>query len=522
MGICLNPGNDGYKEALRSEIYVDKTELIAHTNRLLGTKNKYVCVSRPRRFGKTMAEEMLQAYYSLGCDSKTLFSDKKIAKHESFEKHRNKYAVIHLNMQEYLSKVRNVDDMFALIAKVFVREVQKEYGDIDFFSESDLSWCMSDVYQNTKVPFVVLIDEWDCIFREYRDSKEEQEKYLDFLRDLLKDKSYIALVYMTGILPIKKYGTHSALNMFDEYSMTNPRELAEFVGFTAEEVKVLCDRYHMDYEEAKNWYNGYSFPESLEIYSPKSVVSSMMTGRYSDYWNQTESFEALRMYIALNMDGLKDAVLRMLAGFREKVNIRNYANDMVTFRGYEDVLTLLVHLGYLAYDINTEEVYIPNKEISKEFVTAIGSVEWGEVVQSVKKSGLLLEAILREDEETVAEEMQRTHYETSILQYNDENALSYTISLALYAAREYYTVVREFPTGKGFADMVFLPKKNHQDKPVLLVELKWDKGADTAIRQIEEKNYEGILKDYTGKLILVGINYDKRTKEHECKIISRA
>ena len=191
---------------------------------------------------------------------------------------------------------------------------------------------------------------------------------------------------------------------------------------------------------------------------------------------------------------------------------------MTTFGGYEDVLTLLIHLGYLAYDIDCQEVYIPNKEISKEFVTAIGSVEWGTVARSIKKSDLLLEAILKGDEQAVALGIEQAHYETSILQYNDENALSYTISLALYAAREYYTVIRELPTGKGFADMVFLPKKNHMDKPVLLVELKWDKDADAAIRQIEEKRYTGQLQSHGGKIIMAGISYDKDTKKHECMI----
>lgn len=518
MGSYLNPGNGLFKMALNSKIYVDKTEIIAYTNSVICSEQRFLCVSRPRRFGKSMTANMLAAYYSIGCDSCNLFENKKIASCESYEKHRNKYQVLYLNMQEFLSKAKTVEKMFALMAKVFVRDARKEFSEIEFLSETDLGWCMADVYQESKIPFVVLIDEWDCIFREYKENKEEQEKYLDFLRDLLKDKSYIALAYMTGILPIKKYGTHSALNMFDEYTMTNPRELAEFVGFTAEEVKELCEKYQMDYDEATNWYNGYSFPDASEIYSPKSVISAMMSGRYSDYWNQTETFEALRMYIELNMGGLKDAVLRMLAGFREKINVRNYANDMVTFRGYEDVLTLLVHLGYLAYDINKEEVYIPNKEISKEFVTAIGSVEWGTVIRSIKKSDSLLEAIWQGDEQTVAKEIQQAHYETSILQYNDENALSYTISLALYAAREYYTVIRELPTGKGFADMVFLPKKHHLGKPVLLVELKWDKDADTAIRQIEEKNYTGVLQEHSGELIMVGISYDKDTKEHECVI----
>ena len=518
MGSYFNPGNRLFQIALSSKIYVDKTTMIAYTNSILCSEQRFICVSRPRRFGKSMALNMLAAYYSKGCESKEIFINKKIADCESFEQHLNKYHVLYLNMQEFLSKSKSVEEMFTIISRLFVKEAKKEFPEIEFFSETDLDWCLADVYQESRIPFVILIDEWDCIFREYKENKEEQKKYLDLLRGLLKDKAYVALAYMTGILPIKKYGTHSALNMFDEYAMTDPGVLAEFVGFTSDEVKDLCGEYQMDYEEAKNWYNGYSFPNALEIYSPKSIVSAMMAGRYSDYWNKTETFESLKMYIEMNMNGLKDALLRMLAGFREKINIRNYVNDMVTFHGYEDVLTLLVHLGYLAYDMDTKEVYIPNKEIAEEFVTAIGNVEWGTVVQSIKKSDLLLEAIWRKDAQTVAWGMEQAHYETSILQYNDENALSYTISLALYAAREYYTVIRELPTGKGFADMVFLPKKNHMDKPVLLVELKWDKDADTAIRQIKEKRYSGMLKEHSGEMIIVGINYDKGTKKHECVI----
>lgn len=520
MGNYLNPGNKLLKMALSSQIYVDKTEMISYTNHVICTEQRYICVSRPRRFGKSMAVNMLTAYYSRGCDSKELFADKKIAECESYEEHRNKYNVLYLNMQEFLSKEKTIDDMFSFIAKVFVKEVRKEFPDIDFLDETDLGWSIADAYQESQIPFVILIDEWDCIFREYKDNRAEQERYLDLLRAILKDKEYVALAYMTGILPIKKYGTHSALNMFDEFAMTDPRGLAEYVGFTAEEVQDLCEKYHMDYEEAKSWYNGYSFYRAPEIYSPKSVVSAMITGKYSDYWNQTETFNALKMYIEMNFDGLRDAVIRMLAGFRERIDIRRYNNDMVSFGGYEAVLTLLIHLGYLAYDMDREEVYIPNKEISREFVSALSDAEWGTVVQSIKKSDSLLEAIWQGNEQIVASAMEQAHYETSILQYNDENALSYTISLALYAAREYYTVIREMPTGKGFADMVFLPKKNHLDKPALLVELKWDKDADTAIKQIEDKNYTGVLQDYIGKIITVGINYDKSTKIHEC-IISK-
>ena len=265
MGNYLNPGNKLLKMALSSQIYVDKTEMISYTNRVICTEQRYICVSRPRRFGKSMAVNMLTAYYSRGCDSEELFTDKKIAKCESYEEHRNKYNVLYLNMQEFLSKEKIVDEMFYLIAKVFVKEVRKEFPDIDFLDETDLGWSIADAYQESQIPFVILIDEWDCIFREYKDNRAEQERYLDLLRAILKDKEYVALAYMTGILPIKKYGTHSALNMFDEFAMTDPRGLAEYVGFTAKEVQELCEEYHMDYEEAKSWYNGYSFYRAPEI-----------------------------------------------------------------------------------------------------------------------------------------------------------------------------------------------------------------------------------------------------------------
>ena len=284
MGSYFNPGNRLFQIALSSKIYVDKTKMIAYTNSILCSEQRFICVSRPRRFGKSMALNMLAAYYSKGCESKEIFINKKIADCESFEQHLNKYHVLYLNMQEFLSKSKSVEEMFCLISKLFVKEAKKEFPEIEFFSETDLDWCLADVYQESRIPFVILIDEWDCIFREYKENKEEQKKYLDLLRGLLKDKAYVALAYMTGILPIKKYGTHSALNMFDEYAMTDPGVLAEFVGFTSDEVKDLCGEYQMDYEEAKNWYNGYSFPNALEIYSPKSIVSAMMAGRYSDYW----------------------------------------------------------------------------------------------------------------------------------------------------------------------------------------------------------------------------------------------
>jgi hypothetical protein len=323
---------------------------------------------------------------------------------------------------------------------------------------------------------------------------------------------------MTGILPVKKYGTQSALNMFNEFSMTNPRQLAEFVGFTESEVKALCTQYDMDFEETRRWYDGYQFENMEHIYSPRSVVEAMTSHCFDSYWNQTETFEGLREYIVMNYDGLKDTIIELLAGNRKEIDTTSFMNDMTTFQGVDDVLTLFIHLGYLAYDYSTKEVFIPNSEVASEFVTATKTSDWQEVIKAVKNSEALLKSTWNQDAQAVAEAIEEAHFETSILKYNDENSLSCVISLAYYSARIYYTQVRELPTGKGFADIVFLPRKNHLDKPALVVELKWDSSAEGAIAQIKEKKYVKALEEYHGNILLVGVNYDVKTKKHECEM----
>lgn len=518
MGIYLNPGNNKFKRAVNSYIYVDKTGLIKYTNSIVDTLQSCVCVSRPRRFGKSMAADMLTAYYSKGCDSRELFSSLEIAKDENFEEHLNKYDTIFLNMQEFLSRSSNVKELLERVEGKVIRELKKQYPDVELYDENDLAETMQDIFAESECPFIVIIDEWDCIFREFKHDKAAQEIYLDFLRDLLKDKEYIYLAYMTGILPIKKYGTHSALNMFDEFSMIDPGPLAEYVGFTEKEVEALCQKYQMDINEIKNWYDGYSFEEVEAVYSPKSVVSCMRLGKLGNYWNQTETFEALQIYIDMNFEGLRDDILSMIAGETVPVNTRSFTNDMTTFRTEDDVLTLLIHLGYLGYRYADKTVFIPNEEIRSEYVSTIAVSDWGEVSKALKNSADTLQAIWQGREEQVAEGIRQAHFETSHLQYNDENALSYTISLALYAARNFYTVHRELSGGKGFADIVYVPRKRFLDKPALVVELKWDKNAEGAIQQIKEKEYCRSLEEYKGNLLLVGINYDKKTQVHTCKI----
>ena len=218
----------------------------------------------------------------------------------------------------------------------------------------------------------------------------------------------------------------------------------------------------------------------------------------------------------MDMDGLKDSVVRMLAGESVPINVGTFSNDMTTFATKDDVLTLLVHLGYLTYDSMDGTVSIPNKEVSQEYVNAISTMNWHGVAESVEFSRKLLEALWNMDADAVAEGIEKAHEEISILQYNDENSLSCTIQLAFYFAREYYTIVRELPAGKGFADVCMIPGKKYPDKPAVMIELKWDKSAGGAIEQIKEKQYGNALKEYQGKLLLVGINYNKTTKKHEC------
>ena len=533
MGIYLNPTNQNFYEAVNKEIYVDKSLLIQHIEYLRNKVNKYICVSRPRRFGKSTDANMLVAYYSMGCDSRNIFDSLKISQTDIYLEHLNKHHVIHINMQDFLSKTHDIEKMILLLAKLILRELKKVFPKVDYIDTSDLIQIMEDVYVETNTRFIFVIDEWDCIFREYAQDKESQKiyldflrnllkdkpyielAYLDFLRNLLKDKPYIELAYMTGILPIKKYGTHSALNMFEEISMIDPGLLSEFMGFTETEVQNLCIQYNISFDEMKQWYDGYHMTNDISTFSPRSVVSSIVRKQFGNYWTSTETYEALQVYIDMNFDGLKDNIVQLLAEENIPVQTTSFQNDMTTFKSKDDVLTLLIHLGYLGYNGSLHTCYIPNKEVVDSFVNSIRSSNWHETTRALLNSRELLQATWNKDEEAVARYIEEAHLDTAILTYNNENALSYTIAIAYITARNHYTIIREMPSGKGFADMVFIPIDN---KPAMIIELKWDQKVKTAIDQIKEKNYPQGLKKYQDNLLLVAISYDKETKKHHCKI----
>jgi hypothetical protein len=518
MGNYLNLGNDGFT-SIRKGTYVDKTGLISFINSTLGTKQKLTCVSRPRRFGKSFAAQMLCAYYDRSCDSRSLFTDLEIAKDPSFEEHLNKYDVIYLDMTLFISGTANIKSVVSEIITTVISEVREAYPEVR--QTQTIYETLANVTDATGNKFIILIDEWDALFREAKNDTELQKEYIQFLRSLFKtpltDKM-IAGAYMTGILPIKKYGTQSALTDFKEYTMINPKKLAEYVGFTEPEVKTLCKEYDMDFGEVKHWYDGYSFERIKSVYNPNSVMEAVINDEIADYWTQTETYESLKVYIDMDFDGLKESIVQMLGGAHCPVKTIVFQNDMTSIQSRDDVLTLLVHLGYLAYDACEKTVRIPNEEIRQEFVAAVENGKHKELAKLIQTSDLLLKATIRGNEDAVAEAIETAHSAgIAPLFYNDEQALRSVIRFAYISCVDEYLRIEELPTGIGYADVVYIPKKGSA-LPVMIVELKMNKSADSAIDQIKNRNYPQALKDYGSDILLVGVSYDDKTKKHSCRI----
>ncbi len=519
MGIYVNPGNASFEMSRFSDIYVDKSMLIAQINRVYRTERRFLCVSRPRRFGKSMAANMLTAYYSRGCDSSRLFSGLAIEREACFPVHLNQHNVIRWDVQRFLDGRRSQDTFIEEIERLVIKDLKREFPECGDYPEgSKLKTVLDDIYGQRGEGFIFIIDEWDCVFRLAKERKDIQKDYLDFLRGLFKGAEYVDLAYLTGILPVKKYGEHSALNIFEEYSMINSEELTTMFGFTQEEVVRLCEESDMDFREIERWYDGYLM-NGVHIYNPKSVVDAVRRKKLRSYWTGTETYEALKVYIELNFDGLREAIVEMLGGIRCKVNSQKFQNDMTTFTSKDDVLILLVHLGYLTIDEGAEEVFIPNQEITQEFLNVVNDSNWAGLTDALNRSAELLQNTWERNQEAVAAGISTIHNETaSMLQYNNENSLTCTVLMAYYSAKTYYmNPVMELPTGKGYADVVYLPKRD-VGRPALIVELKWSKSAQGAINQIKDRQYASWIRDYTGDILLVGINYDRETKEHTCVI----
>ena len=527
MGIYLNPKNDNFKEILSREIYVDKTMMISVLNDFITAKNKYICVSRPRRFGKTVANNMISAYYSRGCDSKELFSKLKIASDKDFETNLNKMNVIKIDVNSEYRNAINPDRLIIKITNAIRSEMQEQYPSLVFTEDDSIADCIVKVFTATSQQFVILMDEYDVLVRENA-SETLFSQYLNLLNGLFKSDTVrpaIALAYLTGILPIVRDKVQSKLNNFREYTILDAARLSEFTGFTTEEVKTLCQKYSISFDECKRWYDGYNFSwnengeeKKCEIYSPESVVMCAENHRFSNYWNRTSSYEVISDRIQQNFAGTKDDVIKMIAGESVDVNVTTYTNTMKSFRTKSDVFTYLIHLGYLAYDSENKTCRVPNMEVLQEW-TNVAEVETdyavtNEIIQASKE---LLSETLAKNETAVAEALDKSHiHVTTNRSYNNEDALQSAIYLAYIYALNKYTIVREMTAGKGFADVVFIPFV--PDIPAMIIELKRNSSTESALNQIKEKKYFDSQEHYSGNLLFVGINYDENTKTHTCQI----
>ena len=520
MGTYLNPGNGGFFD-IRQRNYVDKTGLIAQINKVIGTSDKLTCISRPRRFGKSFAAQMLCAYYDKTCDSSALFDDLAIAKSADYKAHLNRYDVIYIDMTGVKPATDGFRSLVPFLTERLTSELMEAYPGIPV--SADFSSTLVNAVKRAGNRFIAIIDEWDAPIRE---APETQKEYLEFLRSLFKNSGVtskvFAAAYMTGILPIKKDGSQSAISDFQEYTMVYPSQFAEYVGFTEKEVREICIEKSTDFASMKQWYDGYAFDGVGSVYNPNSVMRAVRNKRFRSYWTETSASDNLMEYISMDKEGLGKTIAEIIGGVEKPVDTNGFSNDLITFRNQDDVLTLLIHLGYLAYDEDTGCVRIPNEEIRLEFARAIRDDKRPETMQRIRDSEQLFLDTIHMNEEAVAAQIEKVHMqETSPLHAHNEQTLRAVLQLAYFSYKDNYMKLEELPAGKGYADIVYLPKKK-SSMPALVIELKWNSSAETAIQQIKNRNYPAALKGYGGDILLVGISYHKDApagqRKYSCRI----
>ncbi len=531
MGTYINRGNSEFRDIVTHE-YVDKTSLIPLVNATLNSENRYSCVTRCRRFGKSMAAKMLCAYYDKSCDSRELFAGLKAEQDASFGTYLNKYTVLYLDVTSFTARPEVRTTIVRTIQDEIIYELKEAFPEVKYKDNSDLMDVLSSVHHATGEKFFFIIDEWDAICREFPERRRMKgdpevvtptilDEYVMLLRRLFKTQNsdrVFAGAYLTGILPIKKYNTESALNNFCEYSMIDPAYLASCYGFTEEEVETMAKKHGASMEDLRRWYDGYRIGKESHMFNPYSVMKALQRGTCRSYWTTTGAYDSVITYIQMNFEGLKDDIIRMLAGERVYVNTTKFQNDMYIVRSKNDVLTVLIHLGYLAYDEGKRRCYVPNKEVADELLNAVEDTSWTRLADTITASQELLDATIAGNGQAVARAIDLAHDEnTSILSYNDENSLACVLTIAYIWAKNDYVIHREYATGKGYADLVMIPRRPI-NKPAMVIELKFNNTADTAIDQIKRKEYPSKIAEYTGDILLVGINYDKETKRHECVI----
>ena len=572
-GIFLNPeGNNAFTEILNnriSKVFVDKTGFIGETIDRLDSDSKLIAFTRPRRFGKTIMARMLASYYSKSVDSMEMFSNLKISAYKgkklidnketevTYKTYINKFDVIYIDMNtvdtKYLTyvkgeQVKNVADIVDFLEYQIISELKDYPLFLSILEEAQtgntgLADALSKIHKSLGITFVLIMDEWDLVYREYRDDGKLQKKFIDLLRGLFKSSDSLesfSLVYLTGILPIKKYNSQSALNNFDEYNMLTPGGFAPYFGFTKNEVDLICEQRVCSLSRSvlKDWYDGYKIRMSIEdkvskkrnvvdldIYNPNSVCKAVNRNECTNYWSGTSSNEEVIRLINMNFRGIKTDITKLIDGIRVPFNSNNFQNDMVSIKDKNDILSLLVCLGYLGCieeNNGSKLAYIPNQEIRQTLLSIVKGQKWSRRTEIVRRSEALLNSIIKkQDGGKVAEIIQNIHNSSavSLLDYNSEESLTYCVMTALqWSTMDIYDSHREEQAGKGRIDLVYVPE--YDEYPLIIIEFKYGKSAEEAIEQIEKQKYYRRYTERYRKIILVGINYSKTTKEHQCLIES--
>lgn len=515
MARCLNT-KSAYKDfhmLVHDRNFVDKSGIIESISARINTKNRYVCITKPRRFGKTSVLNMLGAYYCKAYDSSALFDDLKISRTKTYTTHLNKYNVINLCMNNLSDQGNTYDDYINLTKNAIRRDLIKSYPEL----KDDEFDSISEMLAATDDEFIFIIDEWDYIFS-HELYQEHYGDFLEFLRNLLKDKSYVALAYMTGVLPIKKYSTGSALNMFDEYTMLGDHSFDEYFGFTESEVTALCQKQDiLSIDAIRDWYNGYLTSSGKRLYNPRSVVLALLNGYCQSYWTKTGKIDEVLFFLKYNIGEVRDDVVKMVNDTPVMISIaEEYSAGQETISNREEIYSAMVIYGLLSYHEGT--IKIPNKELMLEFQKALKDDDFGYVAELVRNSDEILGATWAKRGDVVASYLHNIrNSELPILKYSDENSLSCVVTLAYLSARNKYRIEREEKSGKGFVDFIFYPRQ--KGLPGIILELKADKSPQDAIAQIKQKEYsEKLKRENIDNILAVGLNYDTHKKEHQCVI----
>lgn len=534
MGIYLN-GTSAYalyKGETTKPYFVDKSQILEKLFPLVDSGNSHICITRPRRFGKTVMANMIASFFSKGCDAQDVFKNLEISNNEKYSLYRNQFSVIHISLNDISEDCSSYQEYIGRIRERLAEDLRAEYPEVKSYGEGKVIDILMDIYgKDPSARFIFVLDEWDFIFHQDFVTEEEKKAYLRFLRSLLKDRPYVLMAYMTGILPIAKYSSGSELNMFVEFTMAKSPAFADYFGFTEAEVANLygqyqqkCENGRITMEGLQTWYNGYHTASGERVYNPRSVVLALSYDSLESYWTSAGPYDEIYYYIEHNVDAVRDDLALMISGASIPAKIEEYAATSMNMQTKDEIFSAMVVYGFLSY--KNGKVCIPNKELLEKFADMLQKEpSLGYVYRLAKASDRMLRATLEGDTETMAQILEDAHdKETPILSYNHETELTAVVNLVYLAARDSYRVEREDKAGKGYVDFIFYPETD-KTADCILLELKVDATPEEAIQQIRDKKYalkfQGKIGEeprYTGRILAVGISYDREKKEHSCKI----